>query len=366
MGEVTGESADTLFENALSNPIEFPPLSQVIFEGDTIAFVLLADVQATGVTLSGLLNHLYEFIQPCTIDIVSTQPIEWDEDVQQSWIDRLEDKNVVLKFVVHDKTDSQQHAFLAASLTGEPIYINRTLFDADTVIPITTTVNVDADGRPQLYPEFSNLETSQRFQAGDANLFAESRMAAESLGICFVIAVAFGPGGQIQHVQSGEYSQVAKHHPKSADSPTQIQPCDDARVVVATVETPESNQTWDHFFHALISAAAASVNVQQIVICTSLESLPTDLHRQLLQIPFELDCQLLDQVFASAPDVYRVLPGIFEEATVFLQSQLSESDVEELGLGFVADDADIQRIIDNAESGLILRDAHLCKIATVE
>ena len=358
------QSVDSLFKAALSQPIEFPPLSQLLFEGDKIAFVLLQHLPSQSQCLSGLFNHLLEFITPCQIDIVTSMEIELDEQQQASWSEKFKQRDVELNFVLHDASDSQRHAFLAASYTGEPIYIDRTLFDADTVIPVTSKSNTDPDGRPLVYPEFSNSQTRIRFQAAASDeLRGEFRMAYEALGICYVIEVVSGPGGEILSVSSGEHEKVANHTQQTVSSNWHVQRSEDARVVVATVETPESGQTWDHFFKALIAAAAASENAQQIVVCTNIDSLPSDIHYQLLQLPFETDCELLTQVMSSAPEIYRAIPGIFEEATIYLKSRLSESEVEDLGLGFISSDSDIQRIVDNAESGIYLRDAHLCKVA---
>ena len=38
--------------------------------------------------------------------------------------------------MIHDPHDRQQLSYLAASAEGRPIYLNRTLYDAELVIPV--------------------------------------------------------------------------------------------------------------------------------------------------------------------------------------------------------------------------------------
>ena len=365
-------SAASLFEQALTAPFDFPALADFLYEGDHVAFVLVGDLQAKSDSVDALLHYLLNHAAGCRIDIVSAEALEVAEETRNDWIERLKQKDIELGFCQHDPGDIQQMAYIAASYSGEPIYINRNVFEADTVIPVFGAGNADPSGRPAVYPEFSNTATIERHNNSsdvDADQQrGETRMAHEFIGICFVIEVDSGLGGQVAGVQAGEFSRVATTKESGSDetqakSQWQIERCADAKVVVATIESPETGQTWDHFFRALAASAAVSENVQQIVICCSIDSEPSDVFRQLLQIPFESDFQVIDNILQNAPDFCRAVPGIFEESTVYLKSGLDESTVEELGLGFIACDSEIQRIIDNAESGIYLREAHHCKIS---
>ena len=62
----------------------------------------------------------------------------------------------------------------------------------------------------------------------------------------------------------------------------------------------------------------------------------------------------------------RTVAAIVNERPIFLRSNLSENAVEELGIGFVQSADQILRIAESHESGLLIRDAHKCQVATNE
>ena len=92
--------------------------------------------------------------------------------------------NVTFCCQIHDPVDPNAVAYIAASRPGNPIYINRALFDADVVIPIGSICANDRDDRPILYPEFSSAETIARFRNGSGvedSLIHETRLARQHL-----------------------------------------------------------------------------------------------------------------------------------------------------------------------------------------
>ena len=58
----------------------------------------------------------------------------------------------------------------------------------------------------------------------------------------------------------------------------------------------------------------------------------------------------------------RQLSGVCAERQVFLKSRLSRNVTEDLGLGYVDSVDDLSRLIADQDSGVLIRDAHLCQL----
>ena len=355
------------FRSAIAAPLNFPALKDVVFAGDSIAIAVMSDLNSPAASLDGLLESIAsEHLTASKLSIVSSFEIKEVQDAQeQSWQDRFSEDGIELSFVVHNPDDQNEVAYMAASYAGDPIYVNRNLFDADMIIPLTSPSPSNPEFERLLYPEFSTTETKTRFQDPAADpqvLRSEVRHANELVGASFVVSSIPGIGGVVDQVFAGDPLAVSKMESNS-NKGWSLKRMPEGKVVVATIEADASRQNWDQFFQALSAAAMAADNTEQIIICTQLSNPPEGIHRELLQLQFETDYEKINQFQKTLPDHLRHISGILEEMSVFVKSDLSESDVEELGFGHIENEKQLQRIIDNAESGIFLRDAHLCNIS---
>ena len=72
-----------------------------------------------------------------------------------------------IQFVVHDPDDEANLCFAGAILKGERLLVNRTIFDADIVLPIGCARlprHVDGGIFSSLFPRFSDAETIAKFR----------------------------------------------------------------------------------------------------------------------------------------------------------------------------------------------------------
>ncbi len=118
---------------ALTQPIDFPPLSAGIVPGDRLAIALDAAVPCPAEIVRGAIKVLEKAgVEPDSISVVSCDvaAIEMCRDVCSG-----EEPNGV-KFVVHDSDDDKDLCLVGLTKRGEPIVVNRVIFDADVVLPI--------------------------------------------------------------------------------------------------------------------------------------------------------------------------------------------------------------------------------------
>ncbi len=356
---------DALFLAALESPIDFPPLNEFIFDGDRIALLVLGNLPAPEHCVASVLNAMARLIARPEIIVVASNRLGVDWDEFEQTVKASLPGNLALTCQTHDPNDPNAVAYIAASRPGEPIYINRALFDADVVIPIgALDANGWADG-PPVYPEFSSANTMARFREEtnvDDLLRQETVIANQHLGAKLSILIVSGPGNGISKVFCGYTESIRKSAQQESGNSWSIVQQSAGQVVVATIESNPRSQTWEQFFLALQSAAVVTEKAQQIVICSVIDELPDAVFSSILQLQFESDQETIQRQLETVPIQFHGIPAILQESSVYLKSQLAQEDVEELGLGYIESDEQIQRIVDRAESGILLRDAHLCKI----
>ena len=360
---------ESLFQQALAAPVDFPTMDQFILEGDFVAIALLANLPCPVEALSALVGGIAALEQQVRIAAVIS-PIharKFGSEIK----DRLgiESPHIEIGFVVHDADDQEMVSCIANNQDGEPVYINREMFDADVVITVGTELQGNRVLSDSFYPEFSNRDVINRFKNCKSDderkqLDGEVRMAEQNLGADFSVLVVPGPGGKIVDVRAGSLSSIRHTNRQTSDSVWSIDCQIDGEVVIATIEGNSEQQSWEDVFSAIAAAAASSQDVQQIVIYCKLSVEPNFEQMDLLQLQFEVDLDTRCSKLRQLSGVHQVIPGILESTPVYLKSNLSQDCVEEAGLGYIESDQQVQRIVDRAASGILLRDAHLCRVSS--
>ena len=117
---------------ALAEPIDFPPLVAGIIPGDRVAIAVDEAVPQIGLIVRGAVQVLENAgIEPKDISIVTA-----DARTSQLCRDELSDGTPELQFVVHDPADDNSLCLVGTTKRGEPLLVNRAVFDADLVLPI--------------------------------------------------------------------------------------------------------------------------------------------------------------------------------------------------------------------------------------
>ncbi|MCO6459357.1 MAG: DUF2088 domain-containing protein, partial [Pirellulaceae bacterium] len=360
---------------ALDAPLEYPPLRQALVPGDRVAIGLEAGLPRADCVLAGIVNTLLEgAIEPADICVVFAAgdrgagaagllaelpgPLRSEIDVQ-----------------VHDPEDQASLAYLAASREGKPIYLNRTLCDADVVIPVglvrlhETLSYVGVHGG--LFPTFSDAATQQRFRAPSSTNWQSLRKrrrdeadeAAWLLGAHFTVQLVPGPGDRVLQVLAGDAAAVERQGAELCASAWRYESPARAKLVVATLEGGSAEQTWDNVARALFSASRIVDDDGAIVLCTDLDLPPGPALRQLASLEDDqvvlhglMRDRSLDALLAT------LLLQTRQRAQVFLLSRLEGDVVENLGLGYVECEDDVERLCQRYESCILLANAHRASV----
>jgi nickel-dependent lactate racemase len=121
--------------HALQEPVDFPPLSAAIVPGDRIAIPIDDDVPHVGLIARGVVEAFTEAgIDAESIDVVATN----SETIRLCREDLEPHVSTLPNFVVHDPGDEKNLCMVGLNKKKEPLTINRTIFDADVVLPISS------------------------------------------------------------------------------------------------------------------------------------------------------------------------------------------------------------------------------------
>ena len=264
-----------------------------------------------------------------------------------------------VSFQVHDPDNSYGLAYLAANEAGDPVHVNRMLTDADVVVPIGCPTPGEQQRHDCVYPDFGSADRLKQFRTGsgsDVQREQEIQLANDNLGTFFAVEIITEPGGQIAAVFAGARKDVFEQSKKMADELWTVNFIPDHQTVLATIEELGRVQSWEDFADAVINAAHVSNGSGPIVIWTAIEQ-PADRNiRKALLAQFD------DSISAKFSVRQRKVASIISERPIFLKSKLTQSQTEELGLGYVETESDVESILAKHESGVLLRDAHRCRI----
>jgi hypothetical protein len=153
-----------LVRAAMESPFGFGPIRTALTPDDRIAVVLDESLPHAAELLAGVLDHLSTAgIAPAAVTVVTAPP-----GGNQGWIDDLPDEYADVVAEVHDPADRRKFAYLAASEDAEPIYLNRTVVEADAVV-VLAGVRFDA-GRTRraadaLFPALSGVNPDAKADA---------------------------------------------------------------------------------------------------------------------------------------------------------------------------------------------------------
>ena len=364
------------FKQTLAAPEYYPPLSETVFPGDSIAIALQTNLPHPRQVLSALIEHLGSLsVALSDIVVVVTRPMadrlgldpkhyeipdENKTEGKRPAVFPVEFEFNAINFQVHDPENRAGNSYLVANAEGDPVHVNRILVDADLVLPIGCPIPGDSSHQVDcVYPDFSTEATRHRFSQGKGSFvsrWTEIELANDTLGSFFAIQVVCGPGDSIRQICSGARKD-AIHSARTAtnelwafDWPTK------SDAVVATIESNPRDQSWDDVANALVAASRVSRTDGPIIVWSDISVNPDRNFRKACMSQFE------DSVSAKLTKTLQLVATILKDRPVYLRSELNRSQVEELGMGFVEAASEVLRIADPYSTALVIRDAHKCQI----
>ncbi len=356
---------------ALGEPIDYPPLARNTTPGDQVVLALDRGVPRVAEITAAVIRTLVEAgVDPDGITVLRSQA---DIDAGAGDPCRMVASPLRrrISLVTHDPDNRRQLAYLAANESGEAILINRTLHEADLVLPVGCLHADETAGyfgiHSAVFPAFSNTKTIQRFRGfGSLNgrgnrkreLTAEVDRVAWLLGVNFTIQLVPAAGDRVLHVLTGQSESVRRRGRELYRAAWCCPASQRASLVVAAIEGDADQQTWENVGRALQAAGNFVDEDGAIAVCCDLAARPGPALQRMAHTPSR-ESALRHVGKERPPDALPAaqLAHALEQHKVYLLSRLDPSVVEDLDVIPIADADELGRLARHYPSCILLSNA---------
>ena len=365
-----------LCRHALQSPIGFPELWQCVIPGDNV--VIAADPETPN--LADVLSLLHEELGKVPEGGVALTLVLAPDPSGQQWQPLRESIPLHLRqqlnIVDHDPGDRTHVSYVASSTSGERLYLNRHLAEADLIITVGFTrfdPSIGVRGTSScLFPAFTDTETLVRTgfapTAGEITSTVQARrQLVDELGWLtgtqFTLQLIHGPHGPLQ-VLAGQPDQVFEQSGKLNQKLWSITLDEPAEAILTSI--PAGPAAWQCFGQALENLLEIVDQGGRIIVVSDLEQ-PEGPAATLLrrtQDPEELLRPLKKEHVADGNHILQLIEAL-RRARVYLLSRLPPEVVEELGMIPLASEAELLKLLTTIPQCLVLPSAHCarCKLS---
>lgn len=357
---------------ALSEPLEFPAVELAIVPGDRVVLAVDPSIPRMAEVVEQVIAYLHRSGVPTSqISVVLASHAQADVTA----LARLLPEDVAVE--LHDPDDKTKVAYVAANKQGEPIYMNRSMVDADVVIPIMCARGrsaIDYEGAYGVFPLLTDRRTRSQFyslkQLADPGehqrLTAWADEAAWWVGLLVAVQVIPAPDGGVARILAGDPQVLERNVQAVMDEiwRTPLQQTYDA--VIALIDGGPGQQTWDSVARVLAAASPLVSPEGALIVCTELAQRPGPALRRLKnsnrsedELERKLSSETSDDALAAA-----VLLRSLEASHIYLLSDLPKEVVESLGMGAIQTLQQAEHVIHDRGSCLVLGSAQHRMLST--
>ena len=350
---------------ALHTPIEFPAVELAIVPGDRVVLAVDPSVPRMPEVVEHVINYLHRSgVATAQITVVLAGHAQADT----TELSRLLPEDVVIE--LHDPDDKTKVAYVAANKQGEPIYMNRSIVDADVVIPIMCARGrgaIDYEGAYGVFPLLTDRKTRGQFfnlrQLADPSehqrLTAWADEAAWWVGLLVAVQIIPAPDGGVAGVLAGspQLLESAVQNVMNEVWQTPVETTYDA--VIALIDGGPGQQTWDSVARALAAASPLVSPDGALIVCTELSQRPGPALRRLNN-PNRSEEDIARKLAGDASDdalAAAVLLRSLAASHVYLLSELPSEVVESLGMGAIQNLNQAEHVIHDRASCLVIGSA---------
>lgn len=351
-------SAAELCDRALRDPLGFPELLRCVVPGDLV--VLVVDPETP--FISGILPVIWEQLQSIPDGGVSLSLLLPEDASGQGW-QWLRDLLPLhiqeqLTIRIHDPNDKTQISYIASAASGERIYLNRLLSDADLIVTIGLITFDSLLGfrgtSSSLFPAFSDADTLRAYRTqGHPELTPEQQRPFRELvdeigwllGTQFTVQVIAGSAEAPAEILAGLPDAVMNRGRELVNRLWRFAVDEPVEAVVLSVPGGAAFG-WSQLGHALENATQLVNQGGRIIVVADLAipEGPAATMMRRCQEPEDLLKPLRREPTFDSVEISQLIRAE-RRARVYLLSGLEQDVVEELGMIPVADAEELRRLV---------------------
>jgi nickel-dependent lactate racemase len=349
-------------QNALAEPLDYPPLAAGIVPGDRVAIAVDDAVPCLPDIVRGAVGALkHAGVEPQDITIVAA-----DEQTTDRCRSELASNEPELQFATHNPDNENDLCLVGTTKRGRPLLVNRTIFDADVVLPIGCARIGRDTAYDSLYPRFSNAEAIAKYRTPAEHDALAARSGKRSpadeagwmIGVPMTVQVVPGPDETVANLLAGEPQAVAQRCDELCREQWSYEVPQRVSLLVATITGGAGSQTWANVARALETAEHVVEEGGAVAICTNLDEPPGHSLGRLIGDP-DLDVaarKISHDHDADSWPAWRLARAL-QRGPVYLLSQLLAETIEDMGIAPVESIDDLVRLAGRHESFLVVEDA---------
>lgn len=356
---------------ALDSPLDFPSLVQVCIPGDRVVVALDRHTACAAELVAeiwGMLDR--RGIEPTSVEILQPAALDLVALIDPRTLLPESVRNEI-RWVVHDPTDRNRQAYLAATARGDRIYLARELIDADVVLSAGMIAYDPLLGyrgtNSVFYPGLSTTEAIARARGeGHSELGPDDERPLRQtideiawlLGNQFSVQVIPSTGDGAADVVAGSSDRVFRRGKQLLAEHWRLSIPERADLVVAAVDADSSGHGWDQVGAALAAARNLVAKGGKVVLLSELDAEP-EIGMEIIR-KSRSPRSALQPIRKQAP-VDMIPATQFATATdwsrVYLVSKLPSGMVDELFMVPVEGENELARLIGGESTCVILESA---------
>ncbi|MFO0947523.1 MAG: lactate racemase domain-containing protein [Planctomycetota bacterium] len=369
-----------LMRQAMAEPVDAPPLSSALVPGDHVTVVLDSGLPRADEVLIPLFEAMQVAeVRPEDITVLCTHG-EGAANIAHM-IDALPEDFEDVTVVTHNPSDDEGHAYLASTKGGRRIYLDRRATDADACVVVGRTGFDPLVGlrgtASYLFPALSNAQARRqsRVLAMDARGGTESLRARQIcdevawlMGLFYGVGVALDRKNDIETIWFGQFQSVQNAANQHASAHWTIpKPAKSPALVVATVARSNEPARWDAVASALENAVRLCGPEGKVLLIADIAEPLGPTGRWLVdnENPWDLLHRLRE---AEDEDSLTTAQFAFSlsDRRIHLYSRLQADLVESLSMIPVANEREIEKLMENVPSIYLVEGADRARVASAQ
>jgi lactate racemase len=362
------ERVGDVLRDALEHPLDFPALRQMMVPGDRVAIALdgsLTGAQPILLALKKVFDEVGVSASDVTVVATPKSSFELAQDLPEG-----------MTLVVHDPSNREGLAYLAATKEGRRIYLNRHLTDADVVIPVGRVGFDPVVGYkgpwsvlfPDLSQEATRLSYRERLAADPPHWLTPPCRLDEPFEVSWLLGTQFhlafvpglaGPAG----ILAGLAESVRDQAIRAVNDNWIFHASDRAECVVAGIGAPGARTGLSELVDGLVTASRLVHQGGKIIALSRARgSIGLSFQRLRDAADSGTFSQALRGHESDADSVAgRRLAQVLAWADVYLLSGLDHQSVEDLSMVPLDRNRDAGRLVAAARSCLLVSQAELTR-----
>ncbi len=357
--------------DALRRPIDFPSVEQAVIPGDRVTLALDRHTPGAATLVAGI----WEVLAPRGLEpekFVVIQPAtRLASDLPDPRTELPEEIRAQVPWVLHDPSRKDRCVYLAATASGERIYLAREVADADFLIsigPIAFDPLMGYRGTNSVfYPGLSSADAMLRthgqghLELGPDDVRPLREMVDEIgwlLGNPFTVQVIPSASGGVSRVLAGVCEPVFTQGKKLVAEQWLVEVDERPDVVVAGIDHATGPHAWEQLGAAVEVARSVVARGGKIVILSDLNA-ELSQGLELIRSGQSARDAIRPLRKQAPPDLLCAtqLAAAADWARIYLLSGLSDDVVDELFLSPVSNEAEVHRLLSDESRCLFLESA---------